>query len=79
MAEAPNNTLGAEIRRTRKSMGMTLQQFAVHVDLPWQTLQAYETGATLPPADRFLRIIHATRRAPEPFRVQYVARQLAAA
>jgi transcriptional regulator with XRE-family HTH domain len=71
--------LGAEIRRTRKSMGMTLQEFAVHVGLPWQTLQAYEAGATMPPSDRLFKILHATRRAPEPFRVRHVARVLAAA
>lgn len=72
-------TIGSEIRRTRKSMGLTIQAFAVFVDLPWQTLQAYETGRIVPPTDRFLRILHAARRAPSPFRVEQVARALAAA
>ena len=79
MADDPTKTLGAEIRRTRKSMGMTLTEFAVHVGLPWQTLQAYETGLTVPPADRMFKILHAVRRAPEPFRIAHVARTLAAA
>jgi len=73
-----SNKLGAEIRRTRMSMGLTIVAFAALVELPWQTVQAYETGRVVPPTDRFLRILHATKRAPEPFRVQYVARALAA-
>jgi DNA-binding transcriptional regulator YiaG len=77
---AQNDTcIGAEIRRTRESMGLTLVEFSAHVGLPWQTIQAYETGRVVPPADRLFRILHATRRAPEPFRVGYVARALAAA
>jgi DNA-binding transcriptional regulator YiaG len=72
-------TIGTEIRRTRESMGLTLQSFAVLVELPWQTLQAYETDRVVPPSDRLFRILHATRKAPEPFRVDRVARVLAAA
>lgn len=72
-------TIGSEIRRTRKSMGLTIQALAALVELPWQTLQAYETGRVVPPSDRLLRILHAARRAPMPFRVEHVARVLAAA
>jgi len=79
VAEDPRKMLGAEIRRTRKSMGMTIQEFASHVGIPWQTVQAYEAGTTVPPADRLLKILHAARRAPEPFRVHHVARVLSAA
>ena len=79
MAEDPHKTLGAEIRRTRKSMGMTIQEFATHVGIPWQTMHAYEAGTTMPPSDRLFKILHAARKAPEPFRVQHVARVLAAA
>lgn len=72
-------TIGTEIRRTRESMGLTIQAFAVVVGLPWQTLQAYETDRVMPPSDRLFRILHAARKAPEPFRVDRVARVLAAA
>jgi len=72
-------TIGTEIRRTRESMGLTIQAFAARVGLPWQTLQAYETDRVMPPSDRLFRILHATRKAPEPFRVERVARVLAAA
>lgn len=76
--EADINPTGKEIRRVRESMGLTLMEFGRHVGLPWQTLQAYEAGRTVPPADRLLLILHATRRAPEPFRVLHVARAIAA-
>lgn len=79
MADIESNKIGAEIRRTRASMDLTLEEFAAHVSIPWQTIQAYETGRVVPPADRLLRILHATRRAAEPFRVSRVARALAAA
>lgn len=72
-------TIGTEIRRTRESMGLTLQAFALLVDLPWQTLQAYETDRVVPPSNRLFRILHATRKAPEPFRVDRMARVHAAA
>lgn len=71
--------IGAEIRRTRESMGLTLQEFSALVRTPWQTLQAYETGRAIPPSDRLFRILHVVRRAPQPFRVEHVARVLAAA
>lgn len=72
-------TIGTEIRRTRESMGLTIQAFAASVGIPYQTLQAYETDRVVPPSDRLFKILHATRRAPEPFRVDRVARVLAAA
>lgn len=71
--------IGIEIRRVRDQLGMTLQDFARHCDIPWQTLAAYETGRVVPPADRLLVIVHATRRAAQPFRVEHVARAVAAA
>jgi DNA-binding transcriptional regulator YiaG len=76
-AAAPE-LLGAEIRRVRQSLGMTLVQFGEHVGLPWQTIAGWESGRTTPPSDRLLAIVHATRRAPEPFRVERVAREVAA-
>lgn len=77
MSDSP--TIGTEIRRTRESMGLTIQAFAAIVGMPWQTLQAYETDRAVPPSDKLFKILHATRRAPEPFRVDRVARVLAAA
>jgi transcriptional regulator with XRE-family HTH domain len=71
--------IGSEIRRLRLAMGMTLHEFGRHVGLPWQTLYAYEEGRSVPPADRFLLIVHATRRVKEPFRVERVARAVARA
>jgi len=70
--------LGAEIRRVRESLGMTLVQFGKYVDMPWQTIAAWESGRTVPPADRLLALAHATRRAPTPFRFERVAREVAA-
>lgn len=78
MANETPTTIGAEIRRIRKSMGLTLQDFGPLVGLPWQTLQGYESGRMTPPADKLLMILHATRRAPSTFRVLHVARALAA-
>jgi len=75
----PPDPLGAEIRRVRASLGMTLQEFGEHVGIAWQTIAAYETGRVVPPSDRLLAIVHATRRAPESFRVERVARELAKA
>lgn len=69
--------IGAEIRRLRDSLGMTLQDFARHVGIPWQTVQAYEAGRTVPPADRLMLIVHACRRAKEPFQLGRVARAVA--
>jgi len=77
--ELKPDPIGAEIRRVRDELGMTLQDFARHCAIPWQTLQAYETGRALPPSDRLLRIVHATRRATTPFRVDRVARAVAQA
>jgi len=71
--------IGTEIRRTRKSMGLTLQAFAALVDIPFQTLQAYEDGRVTPPSDRLFKILHAVRNAPQRFRVEHVARALSAA
>jgi DNA-binding transcriptional regulator YiaG len=71
--------VGAEIRRLRDALGMTLQEFARHVGIPWQTLQGYETGRVEPSAARLLLIVHRTRRSPEPFRMAMVARAVAAA
>jgi DNA-binding transcriptional regulator YiaG len=78
-AENAPNPIGAEIRRLRDSLGMTLQDFGRHVEIPWQTIQAYEGGRAVPPATRLLLIMHATRRAKEPFRVAPVARAVALA
>lgn len=71
--------MGAEIRRLRDEMGMTIQEFARHCGIPWQTIQGYETGRTEPSATRLLLIVHKTRRASEPFRLNAVARTVAAA
>jgi len=71
--------IGAEIRRVRHELGMTLKDFAKHCEIPWQTLQAYEVGGVVPPADRLLLIVHATRRASKPFRTEHVARAVAQA
>lgn len=80
MPNTPVSTpLGAELRRVRFSLEMTLQEFGEHVGVPWQTIAAYETGRVVPPADRLLAIFHKTRRAPEAFRVDRVARELAKA
>ena len=76
-AENPT-AIGEEIRRLRDSFGMTLQDFGRYVGVPWQTVQAYETGRSVPPSDRLLKIVHACRRAKEPFRFGYVARAIAA-
>ena len=78
MPKESENPTGEEIRRVRKSMGLTLMEFGRHVGLPWQTLEAYENGRSVPPSDRLFKILHATRRAPEPFRVLHVARAIAA-
>lgn len=71
--------ISAEIGRLRKSLGMTLKDFGRHVGIAWQTVAAYETGRVVPPADRLLRIVHATRRAEMPFQVERVARAVALA
>lgn len=77
--ESPEVPIGAEIRRVRDALGLTLKDFARRCGIPWQTLQAYETGRALPPSDRLLRIVHETRRAPTPFRTERVARAVAQA
>jgi DNA-binding transcriptional regulator YiaG len=71
--------LGAEIRRVRDSLDMTLEQFGALTGIPWQTIHAYETSRTEPPAGRLLAIVHAARRAPKTFRVEHVAREVAKA
>jgi DNA-binding transcriptional regulator YiaG len=71
--------IGDEIRRLRDALGMTLQDFGRHVGVPWQTIQAYETGRVMPPADRLFKIVHACRRAKEPFRFEHVARAVGTA
>lgn len=75
----PTAPIGEEIRRLREALGLTLQDLAKRVDVPWQTLQAYETARAVPPADRFLRILHTLSRAPKPFRLQRIARAVAMA
>lgn len=71
--------LGAEIKRVRASLDMTLEAFGALVGIPWQTIHAYETGRTVPPSDRLLAIVHAARKAPKTFRVEHVAREVAKA
>jgi len=73
-----SSPIGDEIRRVRTTLGLPIQQLARHTGIPWQTLQAYETGRAVPPSDRLLLILHAVRKAPEPFRLARVARALAA-
>lgn len=58
---------------------MTLVQFGEHVGVPWQTIAAYETGRAEPPAGRLLKIVHATRKADEPFRIERIARAVSSA
>jgi DNA-binding transcriptional regulator YiaG len=74
-----STSIGTEIRRVRESMGMTLMAFGRHVGIPWQTVGAYESNRTVPPADRLLQILHATRGARHPFRVEYLARSVSRA
>jgi transcriptional regulator with XRE-family HTH domain len=57
--QQPADSIGTEIRRARSALGLTLHEFAGRAQLPWQTLAAYETGRTMPPADRLLRIAFA--------------------
>ena len=71
--------IGSEIRRVRLAMGLTLVEFGHHVCVPWQTIAAYESGRTVPPSDRLLQILHATRGVSEPFRIGLVARRVARA
>ena len=71
--------IGAEIRRLRDSLGMTLMEFGLHVRIPWQTLHGYETGRLAPPAERLLLIVYATRRVQPPFRFAAVAKAVARA
>lgn len=73
------NPIGAEIRRLREAMGLTLMEFGAHVGMPWQTVAAYERGAVVPPSDRLLVIAHKTRRVSPPFRLEHVARAVALA
>jgi DNA-binding transcriptional regulator YiaG len=77
--QTASSAVGAEIRRLRDEMDMTIQEFARHCGIPWQTIQGYETGRVEPSAGRLLLIVHKTRRAPEPFRLSTVARAVAAA
>ena len=74
----PNN-IGEEIRRVRDDLGLTLAEFAVRIGIPWQTLAQYELGHTVPPGDRLLLIVHASKKAGETFQVEKVARQVAMA
>ena len=77
--EISASPVGAEIGRLRRSLGMTLKDFGRHVGIAWQTVAAYESGRVVPPTDRFLLIVHATRRADLPFQVERVARAVALA
>lgn len=79
MANPTQLTIGGEIRRLRSELGLSIQDFAARVEIPWQTIQAYETGRVVPPSDRLLTILHATRRASTPFRLARVARAVALA
>ena len=58
---------------------MTLAQFGEHVGVPWQTIAAYETGRAEPPSGRLLKILHATRKAETPFRIERIARAVSTA
>lgn len=71
--------IGAEIKRVRENLDMTLMEFGAHVGVPWQTIAAYESGRAEPPAGRLLRILHATRKASEPFRIERVAKAVSTA
>ncbi len=75
----PSAEIGAEIRRLRSELGITLQEFGDRTGIAWQTLQAYETGRVTPPTDRFLVILHHVRRVQKPFHLQRVAAVCAAA
>ena len=66
-------SIGDEIRRVRGELNVTLQELARRTRIPWQTLQAYETGRVVPPSDRFLVILHACRNVEAPFRLARVA------
>ena len=81
MAETPKTAveIGAEIRRMRGEVSLTLQQLSERTGIAWQTLQAYETGRVMPPSDRLLAVLHAVRRASTPFRLPRVAAVCAAA
>jgi DNA-binding transcriptional regulator YiaG len=72
-------SLAAEIKRVRESLDLTLEEFGELVGIPWQTLHHYESGRAVPSGDRLLQIVHASRKAPEPFRVDRVARLVALA
>ena len=74
---APPDPLGAELKRVRDSLGLTLVEFGELVGIPWNSVHAYETGRATPPADRLLVIVHAARRATPPFRFERVARAVA--
>lgn len=71
-----NETIGAEIKRVRDSLGMTLEQFGERTGIPWQTIAGYESGRAMPPADRLLRILHTTRKAEKPFRADLIANRV---
>ncbi len=79
MATPTQLTIGGEIRRVRSELGVSIQELARRVEIPWQTLQSYETDRAVPPSDRLLAILHATRRATTPFRLARVARAVALA
>ncbi len=66
-------SIGGEIRRVRKELGVSLQDLARRTHIPWQTIQAYETDRMVPPTDRFLAILHACRNVESPFRLARVA------
>lgn len=67
--------LAAELKRLRTDMGMTLAEWENHVGLPAKTLHGYETGRLVPPGDRLLAIVHATRGLAKPFQAAKVARE----
>lgn len=80
MSSVPANdtpTIGSEIRRLRDAMGLTLVDFGALVNIPWQTIAAYEAERAQPPAMRLLAILHATRGVNPPFRVGRLAKAAA--
>lgn len=66
--------LAQELRRLRRDLNLTLADLAERSGIPAKTLHAYECGRVIPPADRLLALVHATRSAPKPFRLAHVAR-----
>lgn len=60
-------------------MNLTLQEFSARIGVSLKTLHSYESGQAVPPGDKLLRIVHATRNVETPFRVGPVARAVSRA